>query len=157
MSTPGFTGDLVLEAAAFGQALLTGAALGLYYDLYRILRRLFPFGYAMIAVQDVIFWITGAIGVFFASVVVSGGQLRIFFVLTALVGWAIYAATVGSVLMAVVDVVLKLFGRLWSLLTRLTRPFTSRVKAALSRLISPVKAFCLQTLQKFSKKTKITG
>lgn len=103
MSGFGFTGDLGLEAAAFGKALLTGAALGLYYDCYRILRRVFRFGYAMVFAQDVIFWLTGAVGVFFASVVVSGGQLRIFFVLTALAGWGIYAATAGSVLMAAVD------------------------------------------------------
>ncbi len=111
MNAMGVTGDLALEAVFIGKALLTGAALGVYYDLYRILRRVFHFGYAMILGQDLLFWVTGAIGVFFSSMVATGGQLRIVFVLAAFVGWGIYAATVGSVLMIIVDRFLGLFSR----------------------------------------------
>ena len=153
MNVPGFTGDLGLEAAALGKALLTGAALGLYYDLYRILRRLFHFGYAMILAQDVIFWVSGAVGVFFASVVVSGGQLRIFFVLTALVGWGIYAATVGSLLMMVVDAVVGVLRAIFrTLKKRLLVPVFTRIKAASAGLFLSVKRLICRIKPNLRKK-----
>lgn len=134
MNSMGITGDLGLEAAVFGQALLTGVALGIYYDLYRILRRVFHFGYAMILGQDIIFWVTGAVGVFFSSVVATGGQLRIFFVMMALAGWGIYAATAGSLLMTVVDVIIRLLRRLYGAAEkRLIQPFCARIGKAVRR------------------------
>lgn len=129
MSEMSFNSDLGTEAAVFGYALLTGAALGVYYDLYRILRRIFRCGYAMIVAQDILFWVTGAIGVFFSSMIATGGRLRIFYVLTALVGWGIYAATLGRLLMKLVDGVVRVVGGLLSLLNRvLVRPVWNRLK-----------------------------
>ena len=132
MTGIGITGDLALETAFFGQALLTGAALGVYYDLYRILRRLFRFGYAMIIGQDILFWLTGAVGVFFASAVATGGQLRIVFVLAAMAGWGIYAATIGSLLMKVADMVTGLLRKLLSVVNKKTvKPICLQVGRAI--------------------------
>lgn len=127
----GFTGNIRLEAEALGWALLTGAALGVYYDLFRILRRVFPFGYAMILLQDILFWMSGAVGIFFGSMVVYQGQLRILFVMAALAGWGIYAATVGTVIMAAADRIIWAVKKLFSLLYRYAlKPFESRLKKA---------------------------
>ena len=150
-----FTGNIALEAAALGKALLAGAALGIYYDLFRILRRVFHFGYAMILGQDLIFWLTGAVGVFFGSVVVYGGQLRILFVLTALAGWGIYAATIGSILMAVVDFVLRLLNRVCGFLFKhAIEPLFAPIKSALSCCCSSSKARKKDFFAEFRKKTK---
>lgn len=153
MNGAGFGGGLGMEAAVFGQALLTGVVLGVYFDLYRILRRFFRFSYGMVLVQDLLFWLTGAVGVFFASVVVSGGRLRVFFVLTAMVGWGLYAATVGSLLMAVVDVAVKLLRRLFAGVNKtLLSPAASHVRTLIDRSGVLVREKYAQIIKKKRKK-----
>ena len=59
--------------------------------------------------------------------IATGGQLRIVFVLVTLAGWGIYAATVGSLLMAVVDMVLGWLKRLFGWLKkRVLKPIGAR-------------------------------
>ena len=158
MSAMGFAPDLGTQAAALGMALLTGAALGIYYDLYRILRRVFAFGYAMIVAQDVLFWISGAVGVFFASVVVSGGRLRIFFVLAVFAGWGIYAATAGRVLMKVVDVILLLLRRLCAAVNRrIITPAASRLRVRMQPMIVRVREKIRRIVPNMRKKCKKTA
>ena len=149
----GFTGNIGLEAAALGKALLMGGALGIYYDLFRILRRVFRFGYAMILGQDLFFWITGAIGIFFGSVVVYEGQLRILFVLAALAGWGIYAATVGTVLMTVTDFALGITRRVCRYLYNHTlQPVCRLLRRAFCESYRRISARILKLFCRFSKK-----
>lgn len=104
-------GSMPLEqSVTVGQALLVGVIMGIYYDLFRIIRRIIPCGYASIVAQDVFFWVTSAIGVFFACIWCTGGTLRIIFVLAVLLGWGAYAATVGAVLIRTVELVMRGIG-----------------------------------------------
>lgn len=92
------------QTLTVGQALLAGVVMGIYYDLFRIIRRIFVCSYATIIAQDLFFWVTSAVGMFYFCIWCTGGILRVIFVLAALIGWGIYAATVGAALMAVVEV-----------------------------------------------------
>ena len=149
----GFTGNIGLEAAALGKALLVGAALGIYYDLFRILRRVFHFGYAMILGQDLLFWLTSAVGVFFGSVVVYEGQLRILFALAALAGWGIYTATAGALVMTVVDFVLSILRRVCGLIYRHTfLPLSEQLKSAANKTKCNLKARKIKLFADFRKK-----
>lgn len=151
----GFTGNIGLEAAALGKALLVGVALGIYYDLFRILRRVFHFGYAMILGQDLLFWLTGAVGVFFGSVVVYEGQLRILFVLAVFGGWGIYAATAGTLVITVVDFLLRVLRRVFRFLFRHTiQPLFAHLKTAASKLNCDLKARKIKLFADFRKKRR---
>lgn len=103
-------GGLAAEAATLGEALLVGLIVGIYYDIFRIIRRIIHCRYANIVGQDIFFWVTSAIFVFFVTIKLNGGIVRIFFVAAALGGWLLYMATVGAVLMMVVDALVG-FGR----------------------------------------------
>lgn len=98
------------EAATLGEALLTGMILGIYYDIFRIIRRIIRFGYANIVGQDVFFWTTSAIFTFFVTIRLNYGVVRIYFVAAVLGGWLLYLTTVGVVTMAVADALVR-FGR----------------------------------------------
>ena len=91
------------ETASVGEALLTGAAMGIYYDVFRIIRRIFPCGYATIVAQDLFFWVTSGIAVFFVGIWCGDGVMRILFVIGALAGWGIYCFTVGAVVVSAVS------------------------------------------------------
>ncbi len=149
----GFTGNIRLEAEALGWALLTGAVLGGYYDLFRILRRVFPFGYAMILGQDILFWLSSAVGVFFGSMVVYQGQLRLLFVCAALAGWGIYAATVGSLVMSVADGIISVIKKLCAVLfRRVLSPLFNRMRSAFEKIQSRNMLVIIKIKSKFRKK-----
>lgn len=92
------------------QALLTGIVWGVYYDAFRLLRRMIHFTRVSVALQDIIFWLTSAVGIFFVCVRFNNGFIRIYFVLFAIVGWVLYFFTIGRAAFAVFDLVI---GVLW--------------------------------------------
>ena len=91
------------QVVTVGQALLTGVIMGIYYDIFRIIRRIFTCRYATIVAQDLFFWVTSAVVVFFVCIWCTGGHLRVIFVLAVLIGWGAYAASIGAMLMVAVD------------------------------------------------------
>lgn len=138
-----FDTTVAAEGLSLGQALLAGAVMGVYYDLFRILRRVFRFGYATIIAQDCFFWLTSAVGMFFAAIWVSGGTVRIYFVLVALLGWGFYAATVGALLMRIVS----------GLIAVLRRIYNSTVRRAAARVAVWARGG-MEKLRERSKKRK---
>jgi len=95
--------EIAFESAALGKALLTGAVMGIYYDVFRIIRRIIRCSYANILAQDLFFWVTSAIFVFFVTIKINGGIVRLIFVAAVLGGWMFYMFTVGTLVMSLVD------------------------------------------------------
>ena len=100
------------------QALLTGAVIGIYYDVFRFVRRIFRFSSFSVAIQDIVFWITSAVLVFFICIKLNGGYLRIYFIIFALAGWFIYFRTVGKLIFIVFDLIINTFRRVFATLRR---------------------------------------
>ena len=90
-------------AVILGQMLLAGAAMGVFYDVFRVLRRFFRFGYSAILAQDILFFCVSAVFVFFTGITLSGGRMRLSYALAALAGWLVYALTAGAAVMFVAD------------------------------------------------------
>ena len=77
--------DLLDQALTFLGAAGLGTALGLVYDLFRILRRrvrLPLLGSAL----DLLFWALVTAGLFLYAIAAGGGQLRIYMVLALFLG-----------------------------------------------------------------------
>ena len=70
----------ITDLVSLLQALLVGVGMGVYYDVFRLRRRIFQFRWLSVALQDVIFWVTSAVAVFFVCVRWNGGYIRIYFV-----------------------------------------------------------------------------
>lgn len=94
------------------QALVTGVLLGVYYDAFRLLRRMISFTDISVAFQDIVFWLTSAVYIFFVCVRLNNGYIRIYFVFFALVGWGLYYFTCGKLVFKVLDIILGFFHRL---------------------------------------------
>ena len=96
------------------QALAAGVVMGIYYDIYRLLRRVIPFARASVAMQDLLFWVTSAVFLFFVCVRLNNGYIRIYFVVFSLIGWIIYFATAGRIVFAILDFIMKYIFRVCS-------------------------------------------
>jgi len=109
-----YSQGIAAEAATLGEALLTGIAVGIYYDIFRIIRRIIHCRYANIVGQDIFFWVTSAIFVFFVTIKLNGGIVRIYFVAAVLGGWFIYMVTVGAIVMLVIEWLVRLTRKVYA-------------------------------------------
>lgn len=95
------------------QALAAGVVMGIYYDLFRILRRLFRFSALSVAIQDILFWLTASVPFFFVCLKCNGGFIRIYFVFFALLGWFCYFMTAGKLIFLLFDKIICFFRRVF--------------------------------------------
>lgn len=92
ISVSGQLGDVL-------KALLLGCCVGLYYDFWRLLRMMRDFSRLSVFLQDMIFWLTSAVFVFFAVIKINAGFVRLYFITLIFVAWLLYYFTVGNVIM----------------------------------------------------------
>lgn len=81
-------------------AILFGAFLTSVYDIFRILRRVFPHGNILVSIEDLLFWIFCAVSVFYLLNAQSDGRLRWFSVVGAALGMSVYRVTFGRLLVS---------------------------------------------------------
>lgn len=100
------------------EALLIGVAMGIYYDVFRFFRRIFKFSSFSVALQDIMFWVTSAVIVFFICIKLNGGFVRIYFIIFALLGWFVYFKTVGKIIFKIFDFIISIFNRIFAMSRR---------------------------------------
>jgi spore cortex biosynthesis protein YabQ len=86
------------QAILFLSSCLVGAGIGLFFDCFRILRKTVPFfAKSMLAVQleDLFFWIIVTGGMFYFMLHYNFGEIRLFAVVGAACGGAIYFAALS--------------------------------------------------------------
>lgn len=114
------------------QALAAGIIWGVYYDVFRLFRRVIHFARITIALQDIVFWLTSAVFIFFVCIKLNNGFIRIYFVVFALVGWTIYFYTLGKMAFAVFDLII-------SCARRIIANMKSRIISIISKIYIKIK------------------
>ena len=102
----------ITDGLSLLQALLAGIAMGLYYDVFRLLRRFFRFGWMSVVWQDLFFWVTSAVALYFRCVACNEGYLRLYFVIIAVLGWGVYDFTAGRLLFVLIDRMARHYNRI---------------------------------------------
>lgn len=85
-------------------SVVLGAALGVLYDCFRVLRAVFPPAAKKGAViaEDIIFWLIYGFCIFCFASVSARGQVRAFMFFGSLIGFVLYLVTVGSVVIGII-------------------------------------------------------
>lgn len=94
--------DIAKEVVFLFHSFLLGAVITFGYDGFLILRKLFRHTSFLISLEDLVFWITCAIGVFCVLYEENNGTLRWFAVAGAALGMAVYKKTVSPLLIHIV-------------------------------------------------------
>lgn len=86
------------HTSLFLMSVLLGAALGVVYDCFRVLRIVFPPAAknAPVIVQDIIFWLIYGFAIFCYSTLAARGQIRFFIFFGSLIGFVLYIMTIGN-------------------------------------------------------------
>ncbi len=112
------------QALDFLAACLLGVGLGVLYDLFRILRLALWRGRWIVAMEDLLFWMTAAATTFLFQLVNSDGQMRFYILLGELLGFTVYYFTVGALVFRASRLIIDFIKRILRFFYRiLIRPF----------------------------------
>lgn len=90
----------------FLYALIFGGLLGVFYDIFRILRIAFPTRPLTVFIQDLSFWAVCAVVSFLFLLTNVDGSVRFFLLLGECIGATLYYFTVGSFVMKVAHIII---------------------------------------------------
>ncbi|MGN0377083.1 MAG: spore cortex biosynthesis protein YabQ [Suilimivivens sp.] len=110
--------DIAREVVFLFHSFLLGAVITFVYDGFLILRKLFRHTVFLISLEDLVFWIACAIGVFCVLYEENNGTLRWFAVAGAALGMLIYKKTLSPL---IIHVIFKVFSYLFHILGKLFR------------------------------------
>jgi spore cortex biosynthesis protein YabQ len=88
LSMPGQTGLFLTTVAV-------GGAVGLFYDFFRVLRKTAPHGRLAVQLEDLFFWLTATVLVFYYMLHRNYGEIRFFTLLGTGIGLTLYFVTVS--------------------------------------------------------------
>jgi spore cortex biosynthesis protein YabQ len=95
--------DILQEMNFFLNSLLIGVVITFAYDWLLILRKCIRHNIVIISIEDIIFWIACALGVFYMLYRENNGILRWFAVLAAAIGMWIYKRLVSTIFVTIVS------------------------------------------------------
>lgn len=96
-----------------------GFLLGLYYDVYRVLRLILHSKKGAVFIQDMLFFLTSAVITFLFCLAVTDGRLRFYVFLGEGIGFFAYYQTIGRLVMRFAGAVIAVVVRVWSFFWRL--------------------------------------
>ena len=114
---------IIDEVTFLLHSFLMGILITFVYDGFTIMRRLIRHNLFLISVEDLIFWIACAIGVFYMLYEENNGILRWFAVFGAALGMAAYKKSVSPFLVKIITMVIeRIFHGLFCILRFLFKP-----------------------------------
>ena len=129
------------ELAVMGYAAMFGVVLGMFYDLFRVLRLLMRPKPAAVFVQDLLFFSVTALLMSIFVFTFHSGSLRLYIFACAAAGAALWCMTFGRV-----------FYRLWRRVADKIRRFFAVLSAPLRKIYAKFRQKLIQKRQKNQKK-----
>ena len=87
---------------------LTGVAIGILFDFFRILRRSFKTMNIITYIEDVLFWVLTGILILYNIWYFNNGEIRIFLFLGIILGTLIYMLTLSNIIITIFTKILRL-------------------------------------------------
>ncbi len=123
---------------------LTGVAIGVLFDFFRILRRTIKTANIITYIEDILFWVLTGILILYNIWYFNNGEIRIYMFLGIILGVLIYMSTLSNI-------VVKLFTRILGIIIKvLELPFKTII-AVFRKIITIILSFSI----KYVKKIKI--
>lgn len=85
------------QAWLFAGMVVMGAVVGVFYDVFRVIRKTARHATWVVQLEDMIFWLAATGAIFYFSLVQNYGEMRVFYLIGVACGLALYFATVSHV------------------------------------------------------------
>lgn len=86
---------------------LTGVAIGILFDFFRILRRTIKTSNIITYIEDVLFWILAGLLILYNIWFFNNGEIRIYMFLGIILGVLIYMSTLSTILIKIFSSILQ--------------------------------------------------
>ncbi|NLK22163.1 MAG: spore cortex biosynthesis protein YabQ [Epulopiscium sp.] len=100
------------QAQIFLVSIQAGMVIGVFYDMFRIIRKIIPHPDWLIHLEDLIYWIIVSSFMFFVLFSKNYGEIRGFALLGALLGNVFYFFTIGILVMKFSDWIINLIKKI---------------------------------------------
>lgn len=100
------------QAQIFLVSIQAGMVIGVFYDIFRIIRKIIPHPDWLIHLEDLIYWIIVSSFMFFVLFSKNYGEIRGFALLGALLGNVFYFFTIGILVMKFSDWIINLIKKI---------------------------------------------
>lgn len=94
------------QLVLFGLSCLFGVLLGVFYDIFRTVRIIFPHNTWLVIIEDVIYLSVYTVFLNAFTSAAARGEFRIYYIIGNILGFTIYFFTIGSI---VIKIMRKLF------------------------------------------------
>ena len=142
------------HTSLFLLSVVMGAALGVVYDCFRVIRILFPPAARSkaVVIEDIIFWLIYGFCVFCYAAALARGQVRFFIVLGSLTGFVLYIVTVGNFITGIIRrIVTALYKLLHKVYSTIIEPIVKSLKIICQKMLR----FFVQTYKNLGNKKEV--
>lgn len=127
---------------------LTGIAIGLLFDFFRILRRSFKTPNALIYIEDILFWILAGVLILYNIWYFNDGEIRVYMFLGIIIGVLIYMSTLSNILVKIFSKILQ------TIIKVLELPFKTII-AIFRKIYTVIESVFIKIVKKRKKFDKI--
>lgn len=135
-------------------SIALGAALGVCYDVFRIVRIAVPNPPAVIVAEDLAYAVICTVATFLFFLTIDCGQIRLFVLFGEVIGFVLYYCTIGVLVLGVsrriIGVVHFVCGVVWRVLLRPVWVVLEKISGVLIGFIQNI-AKCIKTTAKNSR------
>lgn len=126
---------------------LTGIAIGILFDIFRILRKSFKTPDIITYVEDVLFWILTGILILYNIWYFNNGEIRIYMFFGIIIGVMIYVLTLSNIFVKVITLIIN---KLKQILEIILRP----IRYIFHKIYTLIKSFFEKIAEKVTNKRR---
>ncbi len=127
------------QAYVFLATVYGGLVIGLFFDIYRMIRRIFRPGKFLTGVMDLIFWVIIALFSFFILFYINDGQVRLYSFLGIGLGWGLYILSISQLVMWIFDLIYKWVSKFLAWIFKLVKWPFNKISQGIGRFIRSMK------------------
>ena len=136
-----------IQALIFLYSFISGALIGLLYDLFRIKRRFIKTSNLIVNIEDIIYWILVVVILLLNAYISNDGEIRGYIIIGTILGVVIYIVALSKVVLTVSDVLIRVVIKIVIGIINVLMYPINIVYKALKVLLRPVRK-CLKILLK---------
>ena len=124
---------------------LTGVAIGVLFDFFRILRRTIKTSNIITYIEDVLFWILTGLLILYNIWYFNNGEIRIYIFLGIIMGVLIYMSTLSNIL-------IKIFSKILQVIIKVIELPIKTIITFFSKIFTTIYTFSTKITKKFTNK-----
>lgn len=145
---------IIIQLYSFFIYLITGIIIGIFFDIFRVLRKSFKTPDFVTYIEDMLFWIFTGILLIFVLINFSSGEIRFYNVISLCIGTAIYILLISKYFIRINTTIIKYIKFVFH---KIYKIISYPIKLILKFLIKIFKPFifCIINLKKITFKINI--